>query len=90
MEQLVGHFYSVRVSRVVRAQLRDELGHVAADFVVAHVVLPVLDVVPPEHLDLADALLILPLQEVDLLEELLLVEFEGAAARSASRHFFRS
>lgn len=41
-----------------------------------NIILPVLDVIPTQDLDLADVLVALPLQKVDLLQELLLVVLE--------------
>jgi len=55
-------------------ELRNEPSHLA----VLDVVVAVLHVVAPQHLDFAHILVALPLQEVDLLEQLLLVELELA------------
>ena len=59
----------VRQILELRRQLCDEAGQL----VVAHVVIPVLYMVPSQHLDLAHIILSLPLEKVDLFQELLLV-----------------
>ena len=66
------------LSRIHLLQYVDELGDHAAELVVLLVVVAILQVVPAHHLDLAVVVLVLPLQEVDLLEELLLVVLELA------------
>ena len=76
VEQGVGELQTRRIPGVQLLQDAHEFGHHAAQLVVLLVVVAVLQVVPADHLDLAVVVLVLPLQEVDLLQELSLVELE--------------
>mmetsp|Transcript_44516 Transcript_44516/g.125944 ORF Transcript_44516/g.125944 Transcript_44516/m.125944 type:complete len:232 (-) Transcript_44516:2-697(-) len=70
------HLDALGIRRLQLPQLRDELGDVAGELVVLGVVLPVVDVVLLQDQVLSGVLVGLPVVEVHLLEQLLLMMFE--------------
>ena len=72
VDELVGSLGAHRVVLLEQLELCGQLGDGAGDLAVLDIVVAVLHVVAAQDLDLAHVLVALPLQEVDLLQQLLL------------------
>ena len=78
VDQEISGLGAHRVVLLQQLQLCSKLRDETSNFAVLDIVVTVLHVVPPQDLYLTHVLVALPLQEIDLLEQLLLVELQLA------------
>ena len=70
------HFYSLRIRSRQRTQCTTEFRYHSCKFVVLFIVISILDVVPPHHLNFPSSILRLPRQKVNFLQQLLLMPLQ--------------